>query len=286
MQHEIFHHRLQGIFTIINTNKIKYLSLVCTLALLPACDETIKVADVCSKNINICSDFQEDNWCRRERREALVTYHSQQVSKQESLKYNLLLNYEKYEACMKKASLIEHKKFKEKKHLRITNYMNAKKRIKALSDETINSEDPLLLYYHWSRNNNKVALEKLLALEGSKAIENTESQFNLATYYVKRDIKKAFNFLFHALELYKQGEEINSEIFKSLTTLFLDKKKYNQAYIWLKVLNLHSLEDDENTEKTLDNYAEAFNLDRDLLDKVAKTTLKNIEAGTFVKPKN
>ncbi|WP_440876719.1 DUF2989 domain-containing protein [Thalassotalea sp. PLHSN55] len=249
-----------------------------------SCDDTVKVADICTTHPEICAEFQEDNWCRAERRKLLVTYHNLQTEQQESQQYKMLLNLEKYSVCMKKASLIEHKKFKEKKNLRISNYMNAKQRIQQISNETVNSEDPLLLYYHWSRNNNKNALAKLLTLENTDAVENVESQVNLATYYVKRDIGKTFDFLFHALELYKPGDEIDDEIFKTLTTLFIDKKKYKQAYIWLKVFSLNSSERDEFTEQQLENYARSFNLDREFLDKVATTTLKNIKAGSFVKP--
>lgn len=253
---------------------------------LAACDNTVKVADICTAHTEICQQLQEDNWCRAERRKLLVNYNQLQITQQESLKYNLLLSYEDYSKCVKKASLIEHIKYKEKKNIRINNYMNAKLRMEKLSNETMNSADPLLLYYHWSRHNNKESLAKLLTLEGTKTIENTQSQVNLATYYVKRDIQKAFSFLFHALELYKPGEEINSEIFQTLTTLFLDKKQYKQAYIWLKVLSLYTPNDNESANKALDNYAEAFQLDRDFLDKVASTTLKNIKAGSFVKPKH
>ena len=36
-------------------------------------------------------------------------------------------------------------------------------------------------------------------MEGSAALETPESQFNLATYYIKRDPDKTLDLLFHAL---------------------------------------------------------------------------------------
>lgn len=277
----MFLHRLRKLFT---SNRA-VITTFCALPLL-GCDKGPKVSVICQEHVQICADLQEDNWCRKERRDALVNYDVLSKNNDDDNKYALLLTYETYAKCMDKASLIEHKKLKEKKNVRINNAINAKSRIKTLSEETALSENALLLYYHWSRFNNKTALDKLLSLEGTDQLETPESQFNLATYYVKRDPNKTLSFLFHALELYLPGDEINTEIFKSLTTLFLDQEKHKHAYIWLKVLELYAPSDEEFNEQTLDLYVTRYNLDQPFLDSVAESTLENIIEGRFVPPKH
>lgn len=283
----MFLHSLRNIFQNISRYSPKPYKL-CATALLPltfmGCDKGPNVASICQEFPSVCQQLSEDNWCRVERREVLMDYHRLQTSNNEDFQYYLLLALEDYAKCMDKASLIEHKKFKEKKTNRINNAIQAKAMIKDIAEKTAESDNPLLLYFHWSRFNDKESLAELLALEGSSAVENPESQFNLATYYIKRDLDKTQDLLFHALELYKVQDEINVEIFKSLTTLFLDQEQYKQAYVWLKILALYKPDDSALNEQTLELYKRKFNLNTEFLDRVANSTLDKITQGKFVSP--
>lgn len=253
---------------------------------LISCDSAneIKVVEVCDKYPTICEQLQEDNWCRVERRDVLVNYYRKEETNDDDYKYKLLLAYEGYAKCMEKASLIEHKKLKSKKNRRINNHVNALQHINDLSNETVNSENPLLMYYHWSRNEDKEALEKLLQLEGSVLVANPEAQFNYATYYIKKDPNKTFDFLYRALELYEKGDKINAEIFMSLASLFADLKLHKQAYIWLKILEMYDEETEIDHQKSLEQYQITYDLNADFLNQVAKLTLEKIKNGKFQRP--
>lgn len=71
--------------------------------------------------------------------------------------------------------------------MRINNVVNAKNKIKEISENTVNSKHPNLLYFHWTRYLNNDALKTFLALEKTQQLETPNLQFNLATYYAKRD---------------------------------------------------------------------------------------------------
>lgn len=71
--------------------------------------------------------------------------------------------------------------------MRINNVVNAKNKIKEISENTVNSKHPSLLYFHWTRYLNNDALKTFLALEKTQQLETPNLQFNLATYYAKRD---------------------------------------------------------------------------------------------------
>jgi len=264
-----------------------YLSAIVILnALLAGCDSSKSYVELCEENPEICYEFHEDSWCKKERIKVGLANLALVTRPEDLEKFNVLIAYENYESCVSHAAKIEHIKLKEKKTKRIDNMMKAREKIQKFSDETINSEHPRLLYYHWTRYLNKESLAKFLALEGTPDLETPDSQHELATYYVKRDLDKTLQLLFHSLELYQAGDAINVEIFKSLTSIFAETKNEKQAYIWLKVLELYAPEDGDINGKTLINYEKSNNLDGAFLNKVARSTLNKIKKGLFKAPQH
>ncbi len=276
------------IFSVLN-QKENRMKLVIFAVVLPflifGCDNGRNLAELCKENQEICLEFGQDSWCKSERINVALARIDLKENQEDLQRFNLLVAYEGYIKCMGLASQIQHIKLKEKTTLRINNLENAKAKLSKLTQQTSNSSHPHLLYYHWTRYINEEALAKFLEQEGSSALENPQSQFNLATYYTKREPKKTLALLYRALELYKSDEKINPEIFLSISTVFIEKQQAKQVYIWLRILRLYSPETKEVTEKSLNSYIVGYKLNKELLDKVAVTTLDKIEAGTFKSPK-
>ncbi|WP_448547299.1 DUF2989 domain-containing protein [Thalassotalea fusca] len=265
--------------------KVTLVVLLGLATLSVGCDNGNNFATLCEMHPEICNEFEEDSWCKKERIDVGLANLADKEKPNELNKFNRLIAYESYSKCMAHASKIEHIKLKEKKTKRINNWMKAQEKIEELSNETKNMTHPRLLYFHWTRHLDEEALHKFLALEGTKAMENPESLFDLATYYIKRDPDKTLGLLYHALELYKPQAKINVEIFKSLSSIYADKNEPKQSYIWLKMLALYDPEDADITENTLINFTAQHNLDQAFLDKVAASTLDKIEEGQFKAPK-
>ncbi len=292
IEHEMFRHRLQDLIglnyhhlTLESRMKTWIFTLTILVIALSGCDAGPNYAQLCKDNPEICQEFHDDSWCKKERIAVGIANLDFKLQANDEKRFNQLIAYENYEKCVSHASLIEHIKLKEKKSRRIENMMLARDKIKEISDQTRNSEYPRLLYFHWSRYLNKQSLRKFLALEGTEVMETSASQFELATYYTKRDQDKTLQLLFHALELYKDGNDINSEIFKTLSSIFATKKETKQAYIWLKVLQIYNPDDPSIGENTLVNFAQGYNLNSKFLDKVAETTLNKIKSSTFEPPR-
>jgi|TARA_B110000908_G_C10153826_1_gene402670 hypothetical protein len=257
---------------------------ICLLLLITSCDSGPSLTKICQLDKELCQVFTEDSWCKLERKNVIIGSSLAKKTQEDIQKFNLLLNLEDYSKCLNHAKKIEHIKLKSKKSLRIENFLKSKQLIKEVSEDTKNSTHPSLLFYHWSRYTNKEALNSLLLMEGSAALDTPEAQFNLASYYVKRDKYKTLSLLFHALELYKKDEVINVEIFSSLVTIFQNSERAKQAYIWLKVLHLYQPNNENTTEETLIDFAKVNHLKSKFLDKVAYQTLDNIKSGTFKTP--
>lgn len=267
------------------TKKANLLILLPFVSVLWGCNPVPTVNELCELYQETCQAFTPDSWCKAERKSILLNTHAVANSEEGKNKYNLLLSYEKYKACMNKAAKIEHIKLKEKKAFRLQNEVHAQEQIEKLSNATKGDDNPYLLYYHWSRYLDNKALTKFLQYEKNGQLETPELQFFLATHYVKIDTHKTIGLLFHALELYQPGDDINIEIFKSLVSIFTDKKEYKKAYIWLKILELYSIENTNITPETLVQYAQGYNLNTERLNKIADITLEKITDGEFVSPK-
>lgn len=284
----MFRHRLQRKFIDKNGMAMDFLrfALITPLLLITGCEESRNLATLCEKHTEICNEFEADSWCRRERVEVGFNNLSLKEQPTELKKYHLLIAYENYAACMNHAAKIEHIKLKNKKTKRVNNYIKAKQQIERLSEETATSEHPELLYYHWARYLNEKSLAKFLALEDSPILQNSLSQFNLATYYIKRDPDKTIDLLFRSLELHDPNEEVNVEIFKTLSTIFEEKQKVKQAYIWSKILQLYRPDDKLINSDALHRFKNEYALDFDFLDKVADATYDKINDGVFVAPRH
>ena len=264
-------------------NYYKLVALLPIVALM-ACEQGPNFAELCNQHAEICEEFQEDTWCKRERIAVGFANLEHKLEASDSNKYHQLIAYEGYEKCMAHASKIEHIKLKVKKTIRINNVLKARDKIKAISLATEHSEHPDLLFFHWSRYLNENSLNKFVALEGNELLEQPSRQVNLASYYAKRNPNKTLKLLYHALELYPSDAKLDTEIFKSIASIFADKKEYKQAYIWSRILHTYDPEDTDISDKTLQNYIDGYGLNGDFLNKVADTTLNKISSGKFVSP--
>lgn len=257
-------------------------TLAISCLMLCGCDSMPTIKEICENSPNMCNDLNTDSWCRVERSEIIENRYLSTRKQTDEQKYKLLMAFEDYSTCIEKASKIEHIKLKEKKTTRVKGYLTSVREIRRLSYETRGSNMPELLYYHWSRHGNKNSLRKFLAFEDTEKLETPKMQYALATYYVKIDTDKTINILYHALELYRPGEDIDVEIMKTLSSLFMDEEKHKQAYVWAKVAEDFGAEDIDLTP--LQTRMINDGLDVAKLDNLAANTLTKIQEGQFVAP--
>jgi hypothetical protein len=264
---------------------MKLLTLIFSFLLLSSCDNSKNLVELCKDNPQICQEFGQDSWCKSEHINVTLARIELKNIIKDLHKYNLLIAYEDYVSCMGLASQIQYITLKEKTTMRKNNLIKAVAKLAELSHKTLDSAHPHLLYYHWSRGQNKKSLAQFLMLEGTLALEDSTSQFQLATYYAKKDNNKTLQLLFRSLELHQTNAKLIPEIFETLATIFTNRDKPKQAYIWLKIYQLATTKHDRQVKQQLKQYQSAYSLDGDFLDDVASNTLANIERGEFKTPK-
>lgn len=260
--------------------KISFMTVFFLSMIVAACSERMPtVREMCEQDPALCNDLNEDNWCRSERRQLIITRYLQQQNGSAEQQYYLLKDLQAYSQCIELASNIEHRKLKDKQSHRIEAYLNSLKAINKRAKQTADSEVPLLLYWHWANRSDQQALEKLLALEGTEAMQTHELQFALATYYAKQDQQKLLSHLYSALRLYQPQQRFNVEIPESLVTYYLSREQREEAYIWSQVAIAFGSE--TMNEQQLRAIVGATDDEYDRWQNAADDIVDEIESGTF-----
>lgn len=237
-----------------------------------------RIKEICSTHSEMCLDLNLDARCSYEKAEIIRLRYYHQDDKSDAYKYPLLLAFEDYLVCVEDAQHIEHIKRKGKEATRLKGVITAHKELKRLSQETQDSLDPYLSYYHWTRFNDKAALHRFERYTASKNVEDPELLIALASIQIKTDFKRTVETLYRALSLYKDSDDIDTDVYQSLATLALDMENYRMAYVWLGVSEYFN-EDIPATRRT--QLGQKFNLPVEILDNISEEIVSSLERGTF-----
>ncbi|CAH9051875.1 hypothetical protein PSECIP111951_01664 [Pseudoalteromonas holothuriae] len=259
-------------------------SIVLSVLLLAGCDDTITLSHVCNETPGLCSDLNTDSHCREERANVIIARYHEYKEPTDNNKYQLLKLFEGYNKCVSRAAKIEHIKLKEKTTSRVEGHLTSLKEMNRIFNETLDTSHPGLLYYHWSRNNNKAAMNKLLNMQDQKDVRNdSELQLFLATFYAKIDDDKTINILYRVLELNQAGQHPAAEVYETLTSIFYKQEKYKHAYTFAKVATLSGYTNVDIIP--IENQLISAGKSLDSYDELAQQTYTQIQEGIFVSPR-
>lgn len=257
-------------------NRLLIICSVFCILNLTGCSKGKTISEICEDRPEICEEFTGGGHCNEERSDLIYKRYDEFRLPSDRNRYKLLVSLEDYTDCIALASQIEHIKLKEKKTERMIGYLAAIEETKRVSHLTRASDDPYLLFYHWSRNANSKALNKFLQLEGTKALESATLQYFLATYYSKKDSEKTIELLKYSLQLRKsEADELHTEVLHSLSSLHYQKDDLINAYIWAKIADFAGSESVKLKELELKAQYENLNLDR--LDDQASNIWERIQ---------
>jgi len=262
--------------------KIIITLLVC---LLFACtnEENTAQSDIgqCDAKSNICIDLKPDNYCLKEHKHLIAKNSLVKQTDKERPLYYLLLAYESYAQCIEPFLGVQYIKNKATKDKRIRNLQLANQKVAEITEQTKHSEYPGFLYIQWNRYNNMEAKAKLIALETSDSMNSMGGQYLLGTIYQKSNVNKSIRFFKNSLTYPLRNIEFSVEIMQSISGSYLKLRKYENAYTWMKVLQLFSPEFSNISEQGLDKFANQNRLRKRKLDELAVDIVERIEIGTY-----
>jgi len=264
------------------TKRIGFILLLSSLAFVTGCEQKPNIKSICNDTPALCNDLNtDDGWCRHERADVIqsrVALSSSDLSP-DLAKYHLLRDFHTYKKCIEKAALVEPIVYKEKKVGRVNALITAETEIERLEQETINSSEPHLAYYHWRIRGDQAAKARFMAIEDSPALDEPELAIAMASYYFERDADKTFALLYRAISNYKDTLPPSS-IYDSLTTLHLQEKHFEETYVWMLVAQ--ELGNKTINVRTLERYKAFTDAETEKLTKLAKLLTEKIKDGKFI----
>ena len=258
--------------------------LILSIFTLVGCEQPLTLSKVCEETPGFCEDLNKDSHCKDLRADLIFSRYHEYKTPTDDNKYDLLKKLESYNSCVSLAAKIEHIKLKEKTTSRVEGHLTSLKEMNRIFQDTKQTNHPGLLYYHWSRNNSRFAMNKLLKMQDQDNVKNdAEIQFFLATYYAKFDDEKTVDLLYRVLELNEAGQQPKLEVYSSLVSIFFKQKKFKHAYTFAKVAQMSGFEDIDILPVTHEITSRGRSLS--LLDNLAVQTFEEIQNGTFVSPR-
>lgn len=282
---------------------MKYIGLLLVMFLLSGCDtekKEISLFEICNESGSLCEKLAVDSRCKALRRDVIInSYYArkeQDEAKKGGKEYNVLVSLEEFVNCSEKATFIEYnynkfkkedqlnnrtkplteeeiqarKNFKdslkERENTRRKNYIFANYMLRGMNQRTKESNDPFLLYWHWSRNGSEEAIKKLEEKVEKNEIKSYRMKFYLSQYYIKFDEEKSYELMMSSLENLPKEEYTNKEtskkihetkmegmsihfsILRQFTDYYYQKGDYVKSYIFAKLLKMKN----DNTANVLD----------------------------------
>ncbi|MGB6187633.1 MAG: DUF2989 domain-containing protein [Aeromonas molluscorum] len=246
---------------------------------LVACNDD-RLQNICASHPELCQDLVDDGWCRYERTDVIRARFTLKQEASDRHKFELMSKLEGYLRCIERSTHIEYKYAKERKSDRVEGMLAAGAELERLDGETRQSQDPYLLIWHWTNNTNEQARQQFLAQAGTPALEEPALQLALGGIYAKTDPERAIQVMEHGLSLYREGDEVDSRLLTSLSTLHMGQKHYPDAYLWGKV-SAAFLGGSEVSAKRFSLYHSLSKAELASLDAQAAELVQQIKAGAY-----
>lgn len=251
---------------------------------LSGCEKLFQpsIKSICEDFPHYCADLNPDGWCRAEKSEIIRHRHLHHGNNEERPKYYLLVKYEHYNACISKASQIEHVKYREREFGRKEAAVSFNKSLKQLVWQTRNMEDPYISYYQWSRYNNQAAKERFVLAAKQGVFSEPKFYIDFASIAIDDDPETAKNALFTAISQYKNvDEEIDGSIASLLMSFYLENENYRMAYVWTAVTNHFANSATSISNSQLTALKTKYDLKTAILDRVSSDIIDAMEAKEF-----
>ncbi|MFT7682600.1 MAG: hypothetical protein ACI935_002075 [Moritella dasanensis] len=278
-------HRLRSIF--------RLMPAVVITSFLVACDNPRNIGAICENDAAICADLNNDVWCQTERNDLITSRFESTNSVDEQAQFGLLTALSNFQECIKVAALIEPRTHPELKTLRVSAMLSTYDELIALEKQTLSSNNPYILNYHWVSHNNENAKQRFIALSTQQSFDDPALYFAIANIYGNSNDKAIANLL-KGISLLNSNTQVgnaqldnsqsdnNSDMTTNLLyaiiTAYMYKRDYQLAYIWSQVA---IISDVENINLEVFNKHKLTPSEQRRLDKLAARVAEQIEDQEF-----
>lgn len=251
--------------------------IIALSSLLTACSKPDDIVTICENDNALCQDLNSDKWCQKERDNLIIARFNATESKTEQEQYALLTSLNDYQECIKIAALIEPRQHPELKAQRVAAMLSTYDELIALEKETLTSNDPYILNYHWVAHNNEKSKQRFIRLAKKQSFSDPALYFAIANIY-DTNANKAIENLLKGICLLNENHVMTTKLLYGLITAYMHERNYKRAYMWSQVaINLNV----ENINLTLFNQNKITERERRRLDKLAVRMAEKIKNQEF-----
>lgn len=270
-----------------NKQMKKYLILLLAL-LLVGCKSFSKISlsTICRGNPELCADLYQVSDCRFSRTDVIRARYYYKIEPTGIHMRNLLAELDKYQSCLRMTLLFELTANIKRKKRRLHNYLTAKKLSKTLLASSKGTNDPFLAYYLWINYQDIKSKSVFIKAAADKNIKNVDLVNKLAVMYSQSAPEKGLKYFFKAMRLSDSIDELPSNLFINIMSLFYRKHDFKNAYIWALVNQYAYKKKDPKINLDLIIHVGLLNKEKkiqneDALKKLAKQYYNQLRRGDF-----
>ncbi|MFT6985697.1 MAG: hypothetical protein ACJAT7_001512 [Psychromonas sp.] len=229
------------------TKILKSTLAITALFVMASCSpfQSDSLSAICESEPQLCDDLHQISDCRYKRTTLIRARYYDKIEPNEAHTRDLLTQLDNYESCLELTLFLQFTRHKERKKLRMENYLTAQKLMEEKLKESKGTQDPHLAYYLWTRHQDLNAKTVFLNAANKKDLTDIRLLTKLATIYSKEDPQRAIDLFYKALRESKSVDALPKNIFTLMMTIFYQNKEFEQAYIWALIAK------EESTEKEL-----------------------------------
>ena len=246
---------------------------------LAACEQD-RITAICEDTPQYCVELHHDSWCRFERTALIRARRQQATVPGDESDYHLMQTLQQYHDCLEPLLAIEYTRRKERKNDKLEAVIHARDAISQLTASTAQSDYPHLLLWHWQYQGSQRAKARFIKLANRPEMQQPDLQKALAELLTLRDSQAAEQALHHALALYDKDADIDTDIIANLLTLYIREKRYQEVWVWSRVLNQLGHEEQVSLDR-MNVYAHFNASQQQQMQQQVEDILEQLAAGTY-----
>lgn len=255
----------------------RLIPVIAITSLLTACGDSGGVVTICENDDALCQDLNSDPWCQRERESLISARFNLKQDETEQTQYSLLTSLSTYQECIKIAALIEPRTHPELKTLRVSAMLSTYDELLALEKQTLSSDNPYILNYHWVTHNNEAAKRRFIAISKKQSFDDPVLYFAIANIYGNNTGKVIINLL-KGIHLLGDDPEMTTKLIYGLITAYMHQRNYDLAYLWSHVAIILEV---ENINLTLFTHNKISQIKKTRLEVLATRIAEQIREQEF-----
>lgn len=235
---------------------------------------------LCSRLPQFCADLHTDSWCSKERDQLVEARYENAERPGDASRYLIMSALDSYQRCLEPLLDMQYTKRHERKNTKVETIIDIDAELARLETSTASSDYPYLQLWRWEHHGDRMARRDFIAQAARPEMQQPVLQQALAGFLLHQDPPAAERALQRSLELTPAGSKPGSDLLASLTSLYISQRRYEEAWVWSRVLN-EFYDDDMTNWDQMAPYARFNEQQQQAMTERAEMLKKQLHQGRY-----